>query len=137
VAGVRGVGAGELNYQGFLIDLARLVGAPAPDPATGDPARDAYVFERPVRIERPDGTATTNFIGLYKRGCFVLEARQGSDARPKLDRETPPDLFAPGPATGRRRGTAVRGAIARTFKGRRTAAIREALEEWRETDVAV
>src|SRR5690606_20697214 len=72
--------AAELaNAQPFLIGLCPLLGAPAPDPATKDPAQDAYVFERPVLFQ--DGaTTSTGRIDLYKRGCFVLETKQGVDA---------------------------------------------------------
>jgi len=103
-------GSERANYQGFLAELAELVDAPRPDPAKGEPTIDAYVFERPVKIDKPDGTSTTNFIDLYKRGCFVIEAKQGSERKPKPDRERPPGLFSEeqAPAT-KRRGVAVRG----------------------------
>ena len=39
--------AAELaNAQPFLIELAALLGVPGPEPATKDPARDGYVFDR-------------------------------------------------------------------------------------------
>ena len=41
---------------------------------------NSYVFERRVDIHKPDGTATRGFIDLYRRGCFVLEARQSGKA---------------------------------------------------------
>jgi hypothetical protein len=40
---------------------------------------NAYVFERAVQFHNGDGTTSTRRIDLYKRGCFVLEAKQGSD----------------------------------------------------------
>ena len=41
--------AAELaNAQPFLIELAALLGVPAPEPATKDPATDGYVFERAI-----------------------------------------------------------------------------------------
>ena len=44
--------AAELaNAQPFLIELAALLGVPGPEPATKDPARDGYVFERPVDFQ--------------------------------------------------------------------------------------
>ncbi len=75
--------AAELaNAQSFLIELCGLLGTPAPDPATKDPGRDAYVFERPVVFQ--DGRATSaGRIDLYKRGCFVLETKQGVDEERK------------------------------------------------------
>ena len=72
--------AAELaNAQPFLIELAALLGVPGPEPATKDPARDAYVFERPVDFQDA-ADAGTGRIDLYKRGCFVLETKQGVDA---------------------------------------------------------
>ena len=71
--------AAELaNAQPFLIELAALLGVPGPEPATKDPARDGYVFERPVDFQDA-ADAGTGRIDLYKRGCFVLETKQGVD----------------------------------------------------------
>ena len=40
---------------------------------------NTYVFERRVdRTASEDGQR--GYIDLYKQGCFVLEAKQGSDA---------------------------------------------------------
>jgi hypothetical protein len=64
----------------------------------------AYVFERAAPFPNPDGTTTVKRIDLYKRDCFVLEAKQGSD------KAANPDTFAlSAPKTKMRRGTAVRG----------------------------
>ncbi|MEL6614204.1 MAG: DNA methyltransferase [Bacteroidota bacterium] len=72
--------AAELaNAQPFLIELAALLGVPGPEPATKNPARDGYVFERPVDFQDA-ADAGTGRIDLYKRGCFVLETKQGVDA---------------------------------------------------------
>ena len=72
--------AAELaNAQPFLIELAALLGVPGPEPATKDPARDGYVFERPVDFQDA-ADAGTGRIDLYKRGCFALETKQGVDA---------------------------------------------------------
>jgi hypothetical protein len=42
--------------------------------------RDAYVFEADAVVPHEGGTVTIGKIDLYKAGCFVLEAKQGSDA---------------------------------------------------------
>lgn len=55
--------------------MCDIIGVPHPDPTTPLEADNAYVFERSVPL--PHGT--TGRIDLYKRGCFVLEAKQGSD----------------------------------------------------------
>ncbi|MCP9340338.1 class I SAM-dependent DNA methyltransferase [Stutzerimonas xanthomarina] len=69
-------GTERANYQLFLTELCSLLGLPLPEPA-GDETRDnAYVFERRVVINQPDGSSNNGFIDLYKRGSFVLEAKQ-------------------------------------------------------------
>ena len=69
-------GAAErANYQLFLAELCAVLDVPAPDPASPVEAENAYVFEKAVPL--PGGT--TGRIDLYRRGCFVLEAKQGSD----------------------------------------------------------
>ena len=50
-----------------------------PEPAKADTSLNAYVFEHPVLFDDGFGHTTTKFIDLYKRGCFILEAKQGSD----------------------------------------------------------
>ncbi len=91
------------NYQMFLSELAELIGQPRPDPARGVPELDGYCFDRPVPFR---GAGTTGFIDLYKRGCFVLEAKQGA-SRGNPD-PAQLSLLQDAPATTRR-GTAVRG----------------------------
>jgi hypothetical protein len=72
-------GGGERsNYQMFLTELCDLIGVPKPEPAVEEESRNAYVFERKVPARRLDGPSTANFIDLYKRGCFVLEAKQSA-----------------------------------------------------------
>jgi len=70
-------GAAErANYVSFLNELCDLLEVPRPDVTTTDDERDAYVFERGVTFHNPDGTTSAGRIDLYKRGCFVLEAKQ-------------------------------------------------------------
>ncbi len=91
--------AERANYALFLSELCDFLEVPRPDPAVGAASQDHYVFERPVTFRHPTGLTSTGFIDLYKRGSFVLEAKQGSDAQqPTLLFEAP-----------HRRGTAVRG----------------------------
>ncbi len=70
-------GAERANYQLFLIGLCELLKLPRPDPTTPDDAKNNYVFDRSITATNPDGTPTTNFIDLYKRAHFVIEAKQG------------------------------------------------------------
>ncbi|MEF3192834.1 MAG: class I SAM-dependent DNA methyltransferase, partial [Halothiobacillaceae bacterium] len=69
-------GSERANYQLFLTELCELLGLPRPDPASEDTRDNAYVFERRVDIRHADGSITRGFIDLYRRGCFVLEAKQ-------------------------------------------------------------
>jgi hypothetical protein len=92
--------AERANYQLFLSELCDYLDVPRPNPAVGDNRQDQYVFERQVTFRHPNGLSSTGFIDLYKRGCFVLEAKQGSPVPEKtLLFETP----------ARRRGAGVRG----------------------------
>ncbi|MEO8351924.1 MAG: type IIL restriction-modification enzyme MmeI [Chthoniobacteraceae bacterium] len=70
-------GSGQL----FLSELCSLLELAPPDPPQDDTALNAYTFERRVDRKKPDGTTVANFIDLYKSGCFVLETKQGVNAR--------------------------------------------------------
>jgi hypothetical protein len=70
-------GAERANYSLFLQDLCDLLAVPRPEPTTDSPAHDAYVLERAVTFDDGGGRQSTGRIDLYKRGCFVLETKQG------------------------------------------------------------
>lgn len=73
-------GASErANYQLFLTELCDFLDVEKPRPASDKVHEADYTFERPVDFNDGDGKKTTNFIDLYKKNCFVLEAKQGSD----------------------------------------------------------
>ncbi|TSE31884.1 class I SAM-dependent DNA methyltransferase [Tepidimonas taiwanensis] len=69
-------GSERANYQLFLTELTEALGLPRPEPASDDTRDNAYVFERRVDIAHADGSVTRGFIDLYRRGSFVLEAKQ-------------------------------------------------------------
>jgi hypothetical protein len=69
-------GSERANYQLFLSELCALLDVGRPDPASSDTELNAFVFERRVDLAQPDGTMRKGYIDLYKRGCFVLEAKQ-------------------------------------------------------------
>lgn len=71
------------NKDSFLRDLCDLLGVAHPDPATGDAERDRYVFERDAVLVHGGDRHSIGKIDLYKRGCFILEAKQGSEADSK------------------------------------------------------
>ncbi|MBC3538993.1 class I SAM-dependent DNA methyltransferase [Rufibacter sediminis] len=73
-------GASErANYQLFLSELCELLGVEKPRPASDKVHEATYTFERPVVFDDGEGRTSTNFIDLYKKDCFVLEAKQGAD----------------------------------------------------------
>ncbi|MDZ4362065.1 class I SAM-dependent DNA methyltransferase [Brevundimonas sp.] len=64
------------QYQTFIAQVCRLIGVDAPD---DDWMGDLdYCFERPVRFVHDDGSAHPGFIDCYRRGSFVLEAKQSA-----------------------------------------------------------
>ena len=67
-------GAERANYQMFLTELTLALGLPTPD-AKGQGIGD-YEFEAPVKSPAVYGGSGTKRIDLYKRGCFILEAKQ-------------------------------------------------------------
>ena len=69
-------GAERANYAMFLSELCDIIGVPRPHPAQATTAENDYVFERAVKLIGPDDSTSNGRIDLYKRGCFVLEAKQ-------------------------------------------------------------
>lgn len=72
-------GAERANYALFLSELCDVLGVERPHPARSDSDLNDYVFERAVRFNDPVSGASTGRIDLYKRGCFVLEAKQSRE----------------------------------------------------------
>ena len=73
-------GAAErANYQLFLSELCEVLDLPRPEPTKPKVEDNAYVFERDVTFQNLDGTTSIGRIDLYKRDCFVLEAKQASN----------------------------------------------------------
>ncbi len=69
-------GSERANFQQFAIELTQLLGVDAPKPATADAQSDDYRFERPVTFIHT-GTQSRGFVDLYRRGSFIMEAKQG------------------------------------------------------------
>lgn len=72
-------GAERANYQMFLSEFCQAVAVPSPDPASDDTTSNDYVFERGVKRREAEAMASTLRIDLYKRGCFILEAKQSPE----------------------------------------------------------
>ena len=108
----RDTGGSELaNTQSFINELCALIGVSPPDGSQADDARNDYVFERRVFQDNGDGTTSFGRTDVYKRGAFILEAKQGSDAdRAAAERgEDDLDLFGQTASVRMKRGTARRG----------------------------
>jgi hypothetical protein len=70
-------GQERANYALFLTELCKIIGVAPPNPANADPHLNDYVFERVVKDPHfREGSTSTRRIDLYKRGSFVLEAKQ-------------------------------------------------------------
>lgn len=69
-------GQERANYALFLTELCGLLDLQQPDPASASHETNDYVFERVVRETTRDGAVNSKRIDLYKRNCFVLEAKQ-------------------------------------------------------------
>ncbi|MCB0586081.1 MAG: class I SAM-dependent DNA methyltransferase, partial [Phaeodactylibacter sp.] len=97
-------GAAErANAQAFILDLCHVLEVEPPRPKTPEEAANAYVFEKTV----PGITGNSkNFIDCYKRGHFVLEAKQGANT---ASAESPLSEAGEAQRAGRKRGHGIRG----------------------------
>ena len=93
------------NYALFLAELCDYLDLPRPEPSQADESLNTYTIDKAVEYKELDGSTTTNFVDLYRRRCFVLEAKQGSNPI----QEALFDLAPPAPGRKMKRGTAVRG----------------------------
>jgi hypothetical protein len=88
-------GQERANYSLFLTELCDVLGVAHPDPAEASHELNDYVFERRVEKPMPDGTMEVGRIDLYRRDCFILEAKQSKKrvAR-RLSNVSQGDLFS-------------------------------------------
>jgi hypothetical protein len=97
-------GQERANYALFLTELCDLLGIEHPEPAGATHERNDYVFERVVTRHKDDGD-TLGRINLYKKDCFVLEAKQSRIKGGKKEIKGQNDLFsvdAPEDSRGKR-----------------------------------
>ncbi|MBN9249090.1 MAG: class I SAM-dependent DNA methyltransferase [Mesorhizobium sp.] len=87
IAEAKASGGSELaNYQLFVIGLCEALGLGRPAMAQEANELNDYVFERRVDFKHPDGSRTAGRIDCYRRGAFILEAKQsGKRKARKLD----------------------------------------------------
>ena len=106
-------GAERANFPSFAHNLCDLLAVPHPEPTKTDVAENAYVFERDVTFQNLDGSTSIGRIDLYKRSCFVLEAKQGSE---QTEADDTLKLSA-APKKKTKCGTAIRGTKGFRFDG--------------------
>ncbi len=118
-------GGSELaNFQTFAGELCRLLGLPEPEPSLPECRYNNYVFERRIDFKHDDGGTTPGRIDLYKRGCFVMEAKQSAKRRAKKAADPRQTDMLPEDAMQVKAGPAARGA--RGWDGIMRAAKRQA-----------
>ena len=104
-------GGSELaNFQMFAGELCELLGVAKPDPSQPDNEYNDYTFERRIDFRHDDGGATPGRIDLYKRGCFVMEAKQSAKRKAKKGADLRQTDMLPEDAMQAKAGAAVRGA---------------------------
>lgn len=69
-------GQERANYGLFLVELCDALDLQRPEPAEAGARANDYVFERVLSKRDRDGVVSHPRIDLYKRGCFILEAKQ-------------------------------------------------------------
>ena len=84
----KSAGAERANFQGFAYELCDLLKVSRPKPSVSDADLNPYAFERAVKFKGDDGSTSPGRIDLYKRGCFVLEAKQSRQKGGKKELET-------------------------------------------------
>ena len=85
IGNVSASGGAEIsNFQPFIERLCDALHLPKPDFAGEDRVGNDYCFERRVDHIFEDGRVTTRRIDLYRRGSFIMEAKQ-SAKRNKVD----------------------------------------------------
>ena len=97
-------GQERANYALFLSELCAVLDVKQPDPASARTEENDYVFERAVKEPDGDGSYTTRRIDLYRRGCFVLEAKQSRQAGGKKEIAGQSDLFGASSSGGGKLG---------------------------------
>lgn len=97
-------GSERANYALFLTELTEVLGVEKPLPATETGENDHYRLERPVS-SAVIGETSKKFIDFYRRGSFILETKQGSQAQAS----DPDQLSLPTIPKVKRVGHGVRG----------------------------
>ncbi|MCL2825124.1 MAG: hypothetical protein FWD57_14130, partial [Polyangiaceae bacterium] len=73
-------GSEQANSQLFLTELCDVLDLPRPEPALMVNEENTYSFERKVYLPGANGKSEMRRLDLYRKGCFVLEAKQGKSS---------------------------------------------------------
>ncbi len=71
-------GSERANYQLFVLGLCEVLDLPRPVMAREENEFNDYGFERRIAFKHPDGSTTPGWIDCYRRGSFILEAKQSA-----------------------------------------------------------
>ena len=82
-------GSEQANSQLFLAELCDALELKRPEPAKPTNEDNAYSFERKVFVPIGGGKTEMKRLDLYKRGCFVLESKQGQEVALKTSLTLP------------------------------------------------
>lgn len=117
------------HYQTFISQLCGVIGVSGPDQETVGDLH--YCFERPVRFRLEDGSSKPGSIDCYRRGSFVLEAKQSGKRGAGGDLDPLPHL-ARLAGRGRKRTQPCGGALERIMLNAKRQAenYAKALDEW-------
>ena len=96
-------GAERANYALFLTELCGVLGVDPPQPASAEHTNNDYVFERAVSFKEAGDKIGHGRIDLYKRGHFVLEAKQSRQKGGGKAISGQEELFEPSTAPAGRR----------------------------------
>ncbi len=80
-----------------------------PDPSQSDNEYNDYTFERRIDFKHDDGGTTPGRIDLYKRGCFVMEAKQSAKRAGRAAADPLQPALLPEDAMQAKAGAARRG----------------------------
>ena len=102
-------GSESANFQSFANELCSLLGLPPPDASEERNEHNDYVFERRVDYKFDDGTTARRRIDLYRRDCFVMEAKQSAKRIEARQADPQQPGLIPEDATQIKAGAATRG----------------------------
>ncbi|MDL2290822.1 DNA methylase, partial [Desulfovibrio sp. OttesenSCG-928-F20] len=72
-------GSEQANSQLFLTELCDALDLPRPEPAKPINEENSYSFERKIYIPCGNNADELKRLDLYRKGCFVLESKQGQN----------------------------------------------------------